>query len=107
MEGHAFALPDSRNGIVAEVLNGTDVNGLARTGARVLRQQGIDVVFLASGPATDSTTVIVRRGERQAGEAVQRALGVGRIREQRDTTRHVDVTVMLGPDFKEPEGMHP
>jgi hypothetical protein len=107
VEGHAFAIPDSENRIVAEVLNGTDVNGLARVGARVLRQAGIDVVYFGGTTKTDSTTIIVRRGDRARGEAVRKAMGVGRIREQRDTTRHVDVSVILGPDFRGPPEIHP
>ena len=104
---HAFAIPDTRNRVVVEVLNGTDVNGLARVGARVLRSAGLDVVFLASGPKVDSTTVIVRRGNREAGETVLRALGQGRLKVQTDSTRHVDVTVILGPDFSGPAEIHP
>ncbi len=100
-------MPDSRNRIAVEVLNGTEVNGLARVGARVLRSAGLDVVFLAGGPRTDSTTVIVRRGDREAGEAVVRALGLGRLKVQQDSTRHVDVTVILGPDFTGPAEIHP
>ena len=107
VEGHAFAIPDSENRIVVEVLNGTGVNGLARVGTRVLRQAGIDVVSFGSGAKVDSTTIIVRRGDRARGEAVRKAMGVGRIREQRDTTRHVDVSVILGPDFRGQDSLHP
>lgn len=107
VEGHAFPVPSGDNRIVVEVLNGTDVNGLARVGTRVLRQAGIDVVYFGGAARTDSTTVIVRRGDRARGEAVRKALGVGRIQEKRDTTRHVDVSVILGPDFRNQDSMHP
>lgn len=107
VEGHAFAIPDVENRVVVEVLNGTDVNGLARVGTRMLRQAGIDVVYFGGGAKVDSTTIVVRRGDRSRGEAVRKALGLGRIREQRDTTRHVDVSVILGPDFRGQDSLHP
>lgn len=107
MEGHAFAVPPSTDRVVVEVLNGTDRSGLARVGARVLRKGGLDVVYLATAPAVDSTTVLVRRGELESGQRVRKLLGSGKVRVARDSTRHVDVTVILGPDFREPEEIHP
>lgn len=93
--------------MVVEVLNGTDKSGLARVGARVLRKAGFDVVYLATAPAADSTSVLVRRGEDEAGQRVRKALGAGTVKVVRDSTRHVDVTVILGPDFRGPPEIHP
>lgn len=93
--------------MVIEVLNGTDKSGLARVGARVLRKAGFDVVYLATAPAVDSTRVLVRRGEDEAGQRVRKALGSGTVKVVRDSTRHVDVTVILGPDFRGPPEIHP
>jgi hypothetical protein len=107
VEGHAFAVPPSTDRVVVEVLNGTDKSGLARVGARVLRKGGFDVVFLATAPAADSTRVLVRRGELEAGRKVRKALGTGTVKMVRDSTRHVDVTVILGPDFRGPPEIHP
>lgn len=107
VEGHAFAVPASDDRVVIEVMNGTQTSGLARIGARVLRKSGFDVVYLATAPAVDSTTVLVRRGKVEAGERVRKALGVGKVRTARDSTRHVDVTVILGPDFSGPVEIHP
>ena len=92
---------------MVEVLNGTDVSGLARVGARELRKAGFDVVYLATAAAVDSTAVLVRRGEQEKGERVRKALGLGKVKVARDSTRHVDVTVILGPDFKGPPQIHP
>lgn len=107
VEGHAFPVPDGRDRIVIEVLNGTQVNGLARTGTRLLREAGIDVVYFGSAATTESTIVVLRRGDRSRAEAVRKALGVGTIREARDSTRHVDVSVILGPDFRSLDSLHP
>ena len=107
VEGHAFAVPPSADRVVVEVLNGTETSGLARVGARVLRRAGFDVVFLATSPAVDSTMVLVRRGDPRMGERVRKALGAGKVQSVRDTTRHVDVTVILGSDFRGPPEIHP
>lgn len=107
VEGHAFAVPPATDRVVVEVLNGTTTSGLARTGTRVLRKAGFDVVYLATGPAVDSTTVLVRRGTLEVGERLRKALGTGKVKIARDSTRHVDVTVILGPDFRGPGEVHP
>ena len=107
VEGHAFAVPPSTDRVVVEVLNGTDRPGLARAGARELRRGGFDVVYLATAPAVDSTTVLVRRGALETGQQVRKLLGSGKVKVARDSTRHVDVTVILGPDFRVPDEIHP
>jgi LytR cell envelope-related transcriptional attenuator len=96
-----------------EVLNASGVDGLARTGTRVLRQEGLDVVDYGNAPGDlgqlDSTRILVRRGTRAAGERVRRALDVGRVTVQADSTRLVDVSVLLGRDFaaRAPVDFHP
>ncbi|HEX5818482.1 MAG TPA: LytR C-terminal domain-containing protein [Gemmatimonadales bacterium] len=107
VEGHAYPVPTADDRITVEVLNGSGRPGLARVATRVLRRQGLDVVYLGNGPAVDSTTVFVRRGNEEAGKLVHRALDQGRLRSARDTTRHVDVSVILGPDYREPDEVHP
>ena len=107
VEGHAYPVPSADRRITVEVLNGSGRPGLARVATRALRQQGLDVVYLGNGPTVDSTSVIVRRGDEQAGKRVQRALEIGRLKMSRDTTRHVDVSVMLGPDYRGPDEIHP
>jgi hypothetical protein len=57
------------------------------------------VVYFATGPATDSTRVYVRRGDPTRGRDVARALGTGRISVAPDTLRRVEVTVVLGNDY--------
>jgi hypothetical protein len=90
--------------ITAEVLNANGRAGDARIGTRLLRRGGIDVVYFgnAAASALDSTRIIVRRGPRKAGETVRAALGVGRIEIQLDSTKLLDVSVLLGADFAPP-----
>lgn len=87
--------------VVVEVLNASGVPGVAREGTRQLRHKGIDVVFYGNADQTlDSTQVLVRRGEGQSGARVARALGLGVVRRVEDTLRRVDVTVLLGRDYR-------
>lgn len=105
--GHAYAIPSADNRIVIEVLNGTGRQGLARTVTRLLRQQGLDVVFFGSADSTDSTRVVARRGSARAAEAVAKALHAGRVVEEIDTLRRVDVSVILGRDYVPAPEIHP
>lgn len=100
--------------IVVEVLNTTGKSGLARVGTRVLRRAGIDVVSYGNAASegdrgSDSTRILVRRGDREAGERVRRALRVGSVVMRPDSTRLVDVSVLLGGDFaaRAPLDLHP
>ena len=110
----AFAVPgEEGRRTVVEVLNITRRLGLARTGTRVLRQAGIDVVSYGNAvpipERSDSTRILVRRGDRAAGERVRRALQVGTVVMRPDSTRLVDVSVLLGADFaaRAPLDFHP
>ena len=108
----AHAVPGDRGPtIVVEVLNASGKPGNARVGTRVLRRSGIDVVYFGNAPPTvgiiDSTRIIVRRGSRDIGEAVRRALGVGRVEVELDSARLLDASVLLGADFAPRQDFHP
>lgn len=86
--------------IVAEVLNAGGSpprRGLARVGARFLRERGVDVVSYGTADTTvDSTLVLVRRGDLDRGRDVARVLGGTAVVARPDSTLRVDVTVLLG-----------
>lgn len=108
----AFAIPgDAGPALTVEVINTTGKTGLAKSGTRLLRSAGIDVVnyFGSSGQQLDSTRIVVRRGTAAAGERVRAVLKVGRVVVQPDSTRLVDVSVQLGADFaaRVPLDFHP
>jgi hypothetical protein len=108
----AHAVPGDRGpAIVVEVLNASGKPGNARVGTRVLRRAGIDVVYFGNAPATlgiiDSTRIIVRRGSTDIGEYVRKALGVGRVEVEVDTTRLLDASVLLGANFAPRQNFHP
>ncbi len=108
MPGHAYAIPSPERRITVEVLNGGRRPGAARVATRMLRRQGLDVVYFGNADeAAHSTRVIVRRGDPGRGRDVREALGVGRIVVEPDTLRRVDVSVILGQDFRPGGLVHP
>ncbi len=108
VEGHAFDIPSADHRITVEVLNGSGRGGLARLGTRRLRRLGLDVVYFGNAEAAvDSTRVIIRRGDRARASRVRDALGTGRLDSAPDSLRRVDVTVILGRDFRPDEDGRP
>lgn len=94
--------------VTVEVLNASGRRGLARVATRELRRAGLDVLSL--GTAAESlavTQVLARRGDSAAAVRVARALGVGVARVRTDTLLRVDVTVLLGGDYRPPAGIRP
>jgi hypothetical protein len=105
--GHAYPIPSPGKRIRVEVLNGTRRPGFARTATRALRERGLDVVFVGTAPTADSTRIFVRRGDPGQGRDVAEALGAGRVVMQPDTLRRVDVSVVLGDDWRPRMKWHP
>lgn len=91
-----------------EVLNGTRRQGAARTATRLLRRRGLDVVFLGNADSlAESTRVIVRRGDSEPARFVAAVLGTGKLVVETDTFRRVDISVILGDDFRPTLELHP
>lgn len=93
-------IPGDGERVVVEVLNGTNVDGLARAVTRRLRGDGIDVVYY--GSVRDSihtaTQILVRRGDTTFAQRVRRSLGFGTVYDRPDARRLLDLTVILGLD---------
>lgn len=95
-------IPDSVR-IRVEVINTTTQRGLGRRAMFFLRDQGFDVVRYASGSAPrDSSQVIDRSGHREWADLVAKALGVSRVTVDVDSARYLDVSVLLGRDWRPP-----
>ena len=104
----SLSLSASGPPVVAEVWNRSKRPGLARLVTGVLRERGVDVVFFGSGAEpVDSTTVLVRRGDVARGHDVARAIGQARVVVAIDTLLRVDVTVLIGRDYRLPKGRFP
>ena len=87
-----------------QVINTTRTRGLARRAARVLRDQGFDVVQMSTGgPVRDTTLVLDRSGHPAWATAVARLLGPAARSETRpDSSHYLDVTVLLGSAWRAP-----
>jgi hypothetical protein len=89
--------------IRVQVLNATTVRGLARRATMLLRDRGFDVVEM--GTATeqrDSTLVLDRSGHPDWARRVAAALGGAAVETRPDTSRYLDVTVLLGRSWRAP-----
>ncbi|MGQ0560578.1 MAG: LytR C-terminal domain-containing protein [Gemmatimonadota bacterium] len=92
------AVRDTR--VRVEVLTGAGRSGLARLATQRLRAAGFDVVeFGNAGSMHAKSQVLDRVGKPQAARAVAQALGITSTVTSIDTTRYVDVSVILGKDF--------
>ena len=98
-------LPHAPEGvrIRVQVLNTTGQHGLARRATRVLRDRGYDVVETGnSSPALDTTVVLDRSGHADWAALVAKVLGPATSRTERDSSRYLDVTVLLGRAWRPP-----
>ena len=95
--------------IRVEVLNTTPVRGVARRVSLYLRDAGFDVVkYAGEGPPRDSTLVLDRTGHPEWAERLATALGGARVESRPDSSRLVDLTVLLGRVVRTPpEAFHP
>jgi len=86
-----------------EVLNATNVRGLARRATSHLRDRGFDVLFMGTASAQlDSTLVLDRSGHPNWAKRVADALGGARVESRPDSSRYLDVTVLLGRSWRAP-----
>ena len=101
-------VPDSVR-IKIEVLNATSIRGLARRGTFHLRDLGFDVVSSGnSAEKLDSTLVLVRSGRMDWGELAARGLGGARVEARPDSSRYLDLTILLGTSWRPPpQAFHP
>jgi hypothetical protein len=89
--------------IRVQVLNTTGRHGLARRATRVLRDQGFDVVDMGNAtPMLDTTVVLDRTGHPDWAAAVAKVMKPAASRTERDSSRYLDVTVLLGRTWSPP-----
>ncbi|MEP7380994.1 MAG: LytR C-terminal domain-containing protein [Gemmatimonadota bacterium] len=83
--------------IRVEVLNTTTVRGQARLVSLYLRDAGFDVVkYAGEGPSRDSTLVLDRTGHPEWAQLASRALGGAAVESRPDSSRYVDLTILVG-----------
>lgn len=90
--------------IRVEVLNGTNVRGLARRASLYLRDLGFDVVRFDQDTTSSRTTTLVldRTSHPDWARMLSGALEGSRVEVRPDTSRYVDITVLLGADWRPP-----
>lgn len=88
--------------IKVEVLNATRTPGLARKATMFLRDRGFDVVETGNSAEKRATTLVLDRSLHPEWTAlVARALSA-ETETRADSTRYLDVTVLLGDDWRPP-----
>jgi hypothetical protein len=86
-----------------QVLNATRTRGLGRRAMLYLRDQGFDVVEVGTMPRTLDTTLVLDRSQHPTwAKEVASSLGLARIESRPDTSRYLDVTVLIGSSWRPP-----
>jgi LytR cell envelope-related transcriptional attenuator len=88
-----------------QVLNATSTRGLARRATELLRDRGFDVVEVGTaGPSerSDSTIVMDRSGHPDWAARVAKAMGGVSVLPRPDSSRYLDVTVLVGAKWRPP-----
>lgn len=89
--------------IQVQVLNATRTTGLARRATFDLRDHGFDVVDIGTANEQRDTTLVIDRSNHPAwARLVARTLGVAVVESQPDSSRYLDVTVLLGTTWRPP-----
>jgi hypothetical protein len=89
--------------IRVQVLNTTKTRGLARRATQLLRDRGFDVVEVGTvGPTMDTTLVLDLSGHPAWAEAVAKVMAPAHTRARRDSSRYLDVTVLVGSSWRPP-----
>ncbi len=88
--------------IRVEVLNGTEIGGLAERIAEELRKKGLDVLGYGNADKKLEKTVIIDRRDHALKNArlVREVLRQGKITFEPHPLQLLEVTVVLGKDFK-------
>jgi hypothetical protein len=94
--------PDGQR-VRVQVVNATTTRGLARRATMYLRDRGFDVLEIGTtGEQRDSTLVLDRSGHPEWAKRVADALGGARVESRPDSSRYLDVTVLLGRSWRAP-----
>ncbi|MGE5732083.1 MAG: LytR C-terminal domain-containing protein [Gemmatimonas sp.] len=94
--------PDSVR-IRVQVLNATKVHGLARRATMLLRDRGFDVVETGNvNDMRDTTVVLDLSNHPEWAARVARLFGTARVETRHDSSRYLDIAVVLGSTWRPP-----
>ena len=88
--------------IKVEVLNATKVRGLARKATFYLRDRGFDVVAVGTSREQRTTTLVLDRSGHPAWAALAARAFKAKTESRPDSSRYLDVTVLVGSDWHPP-----
>jgi hypothetical protein len=88
--------------IKVEVLNATKVRGLARKATFYLRDRGFDVVAMGTAREQRETTLVLDRSDHPSWAALVGRAFNAKVEARPDSSRYLDVTVLLGSDWRPP-----
>jgi hypothetical protein len=104
------AIPGAFPRVTVEVLNGTRTAGLALAATLRLRHERLDVVYFGNADTGRGNhlhnTIFVRRGDTAGVGRALVALGSADVVSAPDTTRMVDLSVLLGSAFTTAAAAH-
>lgn len=94
--------PDSVR-IRVQVLNATKIHGLARRATMLLRDRGFDVVETGNvNDMRDTTVVLDLSNHPEWAARVARLFGTARVETRHDSSRYLDIAVVLGSTWRPP-----
>jgi hypothetical protein len=86
-----------------QVLNGTQTRGLARRATMLLRDRGFDVLEMGTINASrDTTLVLDLSGHPDWANRVARVLAPARVEARSDSSRYLDIAIILGSTWRPP-----
>jgi hypothetical protein len=86
-----------------QVLNATSTRGLAQRATDHLRDRGFDVVEIGTNrERMDSTLELDRSNRPEWASRVAGAMGGANVLSRPDSSRYLDVTVLIGADWRPP-----
>lgn len=86
-----------------QVLNGTKTHGLGQLATELLRSRGFDVVELGTvSSGRDTTVVLDLSGHPDWAQRVARSFPPARVEARLDSSRYLDVAVVLGAAWRPP-----
>jgi hypothetical protein len=89
--------------IRVQVLNATKIHGLARRATLLLRDRGFDVVETGNvNDSRDTTIVLDLSNHPEWAARVARLFGNARVEARQDSSRYLDVAVVLGSTWRPP-----
>ncbi len=101
--GDTLARAPAGQRVKVQVVNATRVRGLARRATRALRDRGFDVVEVGTtAEQRDSTLVLDRSGHPDWARRAARAMGGARVEARPDSSRYLDLTVLVGRAWRPP-----